>query len=88
MDLDPIKYNPTWNNIRTGETRIAKRLDRFLSAENLLGKDLMLRQWIDSGSDSDHLPIFLEIMSIPRNPASPFKLCAAWLKNEEVIRLI
>ena len=48
----------------------------------------MFKQWVDSGSDSDHLPIFLEIQKQPKKPASPFKICSAWLKNEEVIQLI
>ena len=71
-----------------GEEWIAKRLDRFFKAENLLEKDLMLKQWVDSGVDSNHLPIFLEIQKTPGKLASPFKLCSAWLKNEEVLQII
>ena len=35
-DVSPIKLTPTWRNQRTGEDYVAKRLDRFLIAENLL----------------------------------------------------
>ena len=85
IDLDPIKLNPYWTNIRVGEDIIAKRLDRFLLAENILDENLMFKQWVDSGADSNHLPICIEILKNPSKQANPFKLCSAWLKNEEVI---
>ena len=88
IDLDPQILKPTWSNRRVGEERIAKRLDRFLLSEDLLEEDFMLKQWVDSGADSDHLPICLEIKKQPKNLASPFKLCSSWLKNEEVVQLI
>ena len=53
-----------------------------------MGRDMMLKQWVDSGANSYHMTICLEILSNPRKPTNPFKLCATWLKNEEVIRLI
>ena len=55
---------------------------------SLLEKDLQFKQWVESGSDSYHLPICLEVLRNPQKPASPFKFCAAWLKHEEVLRLI
>ena len=33
------------------------------------------------------MTICLEILSNPRKPTNPFKLCATWLKNEEVLRI-
>ena len=48
----------------------------------------MFKQCVDSGVDSDHLPICLEIWKQPKKPAGPFKLCSAWLKNDEVVQLI
>ena len=48
----------------------------------------MFKQWVDSGENLDHLPIYLEIRKQPKNLSSPFKLCSAWLKNEEVVQLI
>ena len=59
IDLDPQKSKPSWTNRRVGEDRIAKRLDRFMLVENILDENLMFKQWLDSGVDSDHLPIFL-----------------------------
>ena len=71
-----------------GEERIAKRLDRFLILEDLLEEDFMFKQWVDSGADSNHLPICLEIWKQPKKPGSPFNLYSTWLKNEEVVQLI
>ena len=71
-----------------GEERIAKRLDRFLLAEDLLEEELMFKQCVDSGADSDHLPICLEIQKQPKNLAIPFKLFSSCLKNEEVTQII
>ena len=48
----------------------------------------MFEQWVDSGAESDHLPICLEIRKQAKQPASPFKLCFAWIKNEEVTQII
>ena len=61
MDLDPIKLKPTWANKITGDNIIAKCIDRFLIAERLLNKNIMIRKWVDLGGEYDHLPIFLEI---------------------------
>ena len=88
MDLDPIEFKPTWKNRRTGEYRIEKRLDRFLLEERLLTLDPMIKQWVDYGGDTYHLSICPKNLRNPKNPASPFKLCAAWIKNEDVLRLI
>ena len=48
----------------------------------------MFKQWVDSWADSDHLPIFLEFLKNLSKLAIPFKICSAWLKNEEVIQII
>lgn len=62
VDIDPIKLEPTWRNRRIGEGRIAKRLDRFLVGDSIVGsRDLQSRQWVEWGGESDHNPILLEI---------------------------
>ena len=88
IDLDPQVLKPTWTNRRVGEERIAKRLDIFLISEDLLEGNFMFKQWVDSGTESDNLPICLEIKKQPKNPSIPFKLCSTWLKNEEVLQII
>lgn len=43
IDTSPIKLKPTWRNRRSGEDRIAKRLDRFLLSESLAAKAPLLK---------------------------------------------
>lgn len=69
IDPSPINLKPTWRNRRTGEDRIAKRLDRFLISEGLISRVPLLRQWVDEIGNSDHFPIFLDL-SFPPPKAS------------------
>jgi hypothetical protein len=48
----------------------------------------LFRQWVGSGGESDHYPIFLEIEGASRKPTSPFKFNFAWLKEEIFIKLV
>ena len=86
--MEPQNLKTTWTNILSGENRIEKRLDRFLLGGILIGKDMQFKQWVHSGDESNHLPICLDLMRNPQKPISPFKFCAAWIKHEEVLRLI
>ena len=61
---------------------MAKRLDRFLVAEQLVDRFFLVRQWVGSGGNSDHFPIFLEIKKGPINPPSPLKYNKSWLQDE------
>jgi len=88
IDIEPISLKPSWRNMRTGENRVAKRLDRFLVADSLVERQFLLRQWIGTGGQSDHFPIFLEIRKGPSMPASPLKFNKGWLKDESFINLI
>eukprot|EP00253_Pinus_taeda_P010711 PITA_10711 len=82
IDVNLIKEKPTWRNRRSGEGRVAKRLDQFLISEDLMRGIPMIRQWVGEGGNSDHFPILLEIKKPPPKPASPFKFNAAWLQEE------
>eukprot|EP00253_Pinus_taeda_P008065 PITA_08065 len=90
-DVKDIKKSlaakPTWRNRRTGEERIAKRLDRFLINESLASYIPLFRQWVGEGGNSDHFPIFLEFSKTPPKPASPFKFNATWLQEESFLQL-
>jgi len=88
IDVEPISIKPTWRNMRSGESRVAKRLDRFLVADSLVDRQFFLRQWIGSGGQSDHFPIFMELRKGPALPASPLKFNKTWLKDESFIKLI
>lgn len=87
IDVNIIKAKPTWRNRRTGEHRIAKRLDRFLISERLASLVPLFRQWVGEGGNSDHFPILLEFSKPPHKPASPFKFNSLWLQEESYIKL-
>jgi hypothetical protein len=74
--------------MRTGDARVEKILDHFLVHESLLNSPLQLKQWIGSGGDSDHYPIWLELNSGPKKPASPFKFNANWIEDEDFQSLV
>jgi len=82
LDIEPLKLKPTWRNNRCGENRIAKRIDRFLVAEQLVDRFFQVKQWVGSGGRSDHFPIFLELQKGPINPPSSLKLNKVWLQDD------
>ena len=82
LDIEPVKLKPTWRNNRCGDARVAKRIDRFLVAEQLVDSFFLARQWVGSGGHSDHFPIFFEIKKGPNNPPSPLKFNKCWLQEE------
>ena len=81
MDVELVKFKPTWPNKIIGENIIVKRLDLFLVEEKLVDQNLIFKQWFDVGRESNHLPIFLELQGGLKKLANPFKFCASWLKD-------
>ena len=61
---------------------MAKRLDKFLVAEQLVDRYFLVRQWVGSGGNSDYFPIFFEIKQGPINPPSPLKFNKTWILDE------
>ena len=88
LDIEPIKLKATLRNNRCGDGRVAKRMDRFLMAEQVMDMTHYLRQWVGCGELSDHLPIFLELMNGPTQPPSPMKFNKTWLKDESFTNLL
>ena len=88
VDIDPTVMLPTWSNRRVGEDSICKRLDRFLVSANLLDHDFFFRQWVGCGGDSDHQPVFLQILNRGIQLRSPFKFNAHWLVYEDLVTLL
>ena len=79
---------PTWSNQRIGPESICKRLDRLLLLVNFLDSDFLLKQWNGCGGDSDHQPVYLQILSSNPKAHCPFKFNACWLKNNELVALL
>lgn len=88
LDIEPIKLNPTWRNRRTREDRVAKHLDRFLVAKDLLGSLELIRQYVSIKGDSEHSPIILEMRRREQRLLGPFKFNAKWLKDQAYLDLI
>jgi len=88
LDIEPISLKPTWRNLRCGEGRVSKRLDRFLVSEQLVEGPYMIRQWVGSGGASDHFPIFFELRTGPQNPLSYLKFNKSWLQDDTFMDLV
>ena len=77
---------PTWTNRRVGTESICKRLDRFLVSTDLLDLDFFYRQWVGCGGESNHQPVFLQILNREIQLKSPFKFNAHWLVNDDLVK--
>ena len=69
-----------------GVDNICKRLDRFLLSADLLDFDYFFRQWVGSGGESDHHPVYLQILNRGIQLKSPFKFNPHWLQNEDLVK--
>jgi len=74
--------------MRSGEARVAKRLDHFLVSDSLLDLPFQFLQWIGSGGELDHSPIWFEIEGGPKKPTNPFKFNATCLSGDEFQKLV
>ena len=45
-------------------------------------------QWVGCGGDSDHQPIFLQILNQDKNAHSPFKFNVHWMEHEDLVTLL
>ena len=88
VDIAPTVMLPTWTNRRVGAESICKRLDRFLLSTNMLDLDFFYCQWVGCGGDSDHQPVFLQILNRGIQLRSPFKFNAHWLVNDDLVKLL
>jgi hypothetical protein len=74
--------------MRSGEARVEKRLDHFLVSNSLLDLPFQFRQWIGSGGESDHSPVWFEIEGGPKKPTNPFKFNATWLSDDDFQKIV
>jgi hypothetical protein len=88
IDVDPLKLRPTWRNMKIGEDKIEKRIDHFLVSESFVDGPFQFCQWVGNGGESNHFPIFLEVVGGPQKPPNPFKFNSEWLKHEGFIKLV
>eukprot|EP00253_Pinus_taeda_P027180 PITA_27180 len=88
VDIPLLRLQPTWRNRRVGEAALARRLDRYLIKGPLLQHLHLFRQWIGSGGNSDHNPIYLECHGPFRKPKAPFKFNPIWLMDQNYTKMI
>jgi exonuclease III len=88
VDLKPAELLPTWRNGRQGTASIAKRLDRFLIAEDLLSPSCSYRSWVNLPFLSDHASICLQLGAGRFGAGQPFKFNPQWLREESFNSLV
>ena len=86
VDIVPYVMLPTWTNRRVGAENICKILDRFLISSDMLDFDYFYSQWVGSGGDSDHQPVFLRILKRGIQLKSPFKFNPHCLENDDLVK--
>jgi hypothetical protein len=61
IDVEPVKFLPTWRNGRGEQDFIAKRLDHFLINENLALSGYRYRTWVVNVKIFDHMPVVFQL---------------------------
>jgi hypothetical protein len=88
VDIVSAEVVPTWQNGRSGDDSIAKILDRFYVAEDLIASTLRYRTWVEFPFLSDHAPIFLEFGAGILAVAYPFKLNLDWMSDDSFVGMV
>lgn len=88
VDVEPIKFVHTWKNMRIGDVRDEKMLDRILVSKSIMDDPKRIRSCVEVGGESGHLPIMFYIAKEDRKPPSPFKFNSTWLEDEEILNLV
>jgi hypothetical protein len=88
LDIRPAILSPTWRNGRLGLHSIARRLDRYFVAAELLASTGQISSWVESPFFSDHAPVILQLrLTEPPNP-TPFKFNHSCLAVADYIELV
>ena len=91
MNLIEILSNaisPTWNNVRCDAAGLAKRLDRFLLAEDLCHALGNYMTWSHALGFSYHKAILLQLDFNKRNIVFSFKFNLIWLEDKSFCELV
>ena len=88
VDVQPLKVEPTWNNNRSVEQSIYKRLGRFLISENLMSGPLTTKTWVEAGGLLYHLPIILPLEKKELKLAPPFRFNPSWQQEDEYRKIV
>jgi hypothetical protein len=88
IDIKPNKLVSTWRNGSTGQDAVARRLDRFIVAEDLLLDIGLYRSWVEFPFISDHVPVLLQLDLPPVYKTYPFKFNPQWIKDPEFVNIV
>ena len=65
-----------------------KKMDCFLGLENLVVNNFLIKSWVETIGQSDHLPILFKIEKEDRKPMTPLKFKHMWLLEDNYKKLI
>eukprot|EP00253_Pinus_taeda_P024733 PITA_24733 len=82
VDVKPDQLKPTWENGRTGQAYIAKRIDRFFIKASMIEKWGMPYSSIANEFSSDHKPITLEWRELQYRREYSFKFNRIYLEDK------
>jgi len=88
IDICPVPMSPSWRNNRVDSDGVAKRLDRFLLTEQLVGKVDKYRVWHEHSIISDHVPVCLQLDVESHDSHYPFKFNHMWLEDPEFVEMV
>jgi hypothetical protein len=88
VDIELVKLDPTWCNLRTGKDIVSKRLDIFSSFEELLSSILLVNSSVGEGGISYHRMIVLKIKSESDLPPIPFKFNHIWMEEQDFVFIL
>jgi hypothetical protein len=88
VDMELIKWIPTRTNAISGDESISKILNKFMMSNHLLGGDTLVKEWVGSGGQLDHLLILLKLEKDEHKLPSPFKFNCSWLLEEDFKKLV
>lgn len=88
FDVYPFMMGPTWDNGRSQDAFLTKRLDRFLIHDRLIDRLGIPTSKIILSFISDHRPISIQWNHLGHRNGFPFKFNRVWLEDAQFNNLI
>jgi hypothetical protein len=88
INVEPVKFLPTWRNGRGEQDFVAKRLDCFLINENLALFGYRYKSLVVNVKIFDHMPVVFQLDQEQENISYPFKLNSVWLTEPDFVKLV
>jgi hypothetical protein len=88
VNVEPVKFLPTWRNGRGEQDFVAKRLDCFLINENLAFFGYRYKYSMVNVKIYHHMPVVFQLDQEQENISYPFKLNYASLTKLDFVKLV